>query len=222
MNEVVDRDPDLAAPGTPAPGGWYGMQSGAALAGRYRIERLISRGGMGAVYLATRADEEYNKRVAIKLVQAGSDRNAIIERFRHERQTLAALDHPNIVKLLDGGTTTDGVPFLVMDYVEGWFEGDAGRMERALHPELVKRCRGIEGDDPDVLETLSARAMIDATADGEGRREDAADRQIAIRIDHLSGGIASVQCFCHRYIDLLHLIEMPDGWKIINAAWRLR
>ena len=115
----------------------------------------------------------------------------------------------------------DAVRSVVMDYVEGWFEGDAGRMERALHPELVKRCRGIEGDDPDALETLSARQMIEATADGEGRREDAADRQIEIRIDHLSGGIASVQCFSHRYVDLLHLIDMPDGWKIVNAAWRL-
>jgi Putative lumazine-binding len=111
---------------------------------------------------------------------------------------------------------------VVMDYVEGWFEGDAGRMKRALHPELVKRCRGIEDDNPDALETLSARDMIDATVDGEGRREDAADRQIEIRIDYLSGGIASAQCFCHRYVDLLHLIDMPDGWKIINAAWRLR
>jgi hypothetical protein len=116
----------------------------------------------------------------------------------------------------------DAVRSVVMDYVEGWFEGDAGRMKRALHPELVKRCRGIEGDDPDALETLSAEQMIDATADGEGRREDAADRQLEIRIDHLSGGIASVQCFCHRYVDLLHLIDMPDGWKIVNAAWRLR
>jgi hypothetical protein len=95
-------------------------------------------------------------------------------------------------------------------------------MERALHPELVKRCRGIEGEDPDALETLSAQEMIDATADGEGRREDAADRRIEIRIDYLSGGVASVQCFCHRYVDLLHLIDMPDGWKIVNAAWRLR
>jgi hypothetical protein len=116
----------------------------------------------------------------------------------------------------------DAVRSVVMDYVEGWFEGDADRMERALHPELVKRCRGIEGDDPDALETLSARDMIAATADGEGRREDAADRRIEIRIDHLGGGLASVQCFCHRYADLLHLIDMPDGWKIVNAAWRLR
>jgi len=116
----------------------------------------------------------------------------------------------------------DAVRSVVMDYMEGWFEGNAGRMKQALHPDFVKRCRGIEGDNPDALETLSARDMIDATADGEGRREDAPDRQIQIRIDHLSGGIASAQCFCHRYVDLLHLIEMPDGWKIVNAAWRLR
>ena len=116
----------------------------------------------------------------------------------------------------------DAVRSVVMDYVEGWFEGDGDRMERALHPELVKRCRGMEGDNPDALETLSAQDMIDATAEGEGRREDAADRCIEIRIDYLSGGVASAQCFCHRYVDLLHLIEMPDGWKIVNAAWRLR
>jgi len=120
------------------------------------------------------------------------------------------------------GTEADAVRLAVMDYVEGWFDGDAGRMQQALHPEFVKRCRGIEGDDPDALETLSAQEMIDATAGGAGRREDAPDRLIDIRIDHLSGGIASVQCFCHRYVDILHLIEMPDGWRIVNAAWRLR
>lgn len=119
-------------------------------------------------------------------------------------------------------SSEDAVRPAVMDYVEGWFEGDAGRMTRALHPELVKRCRGIEGDDPDALETQSARDIIEATTNGVGSREDAADRQIEIRIDHLRGGIASAQCFCHRYVDLLHLIEMPDGWKIVNAAWRLR
>jgi hypothetical protein len=64
------------------------------------------------------------------------------------------------------------------------------RMEGGLHPELVKRCRGIEGDDPDARETLSARDMIDATAAGEGTREDAPDRQI--EIDYLGGGIAAV------------------------------
>jgi len=110
----------------------------------------------------------------------------------------------------------------VSDYIEGWFDGDAGRMERALHPELAKRCRGIEGDDPDALETLSAKEMIDATADGEGQREDAPDRQIEIKIDYLNGNIASVECFCHQFVDLLQLIRMPEGWRIVNAVWQLR
>ncbi len=64
--------------------------------------------------------------------------------------------------------------------------------------------------------------MIDATAAGEGSREDAPDRQIAVEIDYLGGGIASVRCLCHRYVDLLHLIRMPEGWRIVNAAWHLR
>ena len=87
--------------------------------GHYRVIRQIGVGGMGAVYLAVRADDEYNKRVAIKLVQAGIDTQEILKRFRHERQILAALDHPNIAKLLDGGTTAQGLPYFVMDYVEG-------------------------------------------------------------------------------------------------------
>ena len=120
------------------------------------------------------------------------------------------------------GADEDAIRAVVSDYIEGWFDGDAGRMERALHPELVKRCRGIEGDDPDALETLSAAEMIDATADGEGRREDAADRRIEIKIEYLSGDIASVTCLCHRFVDLLQLIRMPEGWRIVNAVWRLR
>jgi len=110
----------------------------------------------------------------------------------------------------------------VADYVEGWFDGDATRMERALHPELVKRCRGIEGDDPDALETLSAAEMVEATEEGIGQGEDAPDRQIEVTIDYLSGGVASATCSCHRYVDLLHLFRMPEGWRIVNAAWRLR
>jgi hypothetical protein len=89
----------------------------------------------------------------------------------------------------------DAIRAAALDYIEGWFDGDASRMERVLDPELVKRCRGIEGDDPDALETLTAREMIDATADGEGRGEDAEDRQIAVEISYLSGEIASVTAF---------------------------
>ena len=87
--------------------------------GAYKVIREIGRGGMGTVYLASRADEEFQKRVAIKLVTAGFDHETIIQRFRNERQILAGLDHPNIARLLDGGTTESGAPYFVMEYIEG-------------------------------------------------------------------------------------------------------
>lgn len=87
--------------------------------GAYEVIREIGRGGMGTVYLAARADEEFRKRVAIKLVTAGFDHKSIIQRFRNERQILAGLDHPNIARLLDGGTTDTGAPYFVMEYIEG-------------------------------------------------------------------------------------------------------
>src|SRR6185436_10965918 len=87
--------------------------------GAYRIEREIGRGGMGAVYEALRVDKEFNMRVAIKLVKRGMDTDFILRRFRTERQILAALDHPNIARLMDGGTTDDGLPYFVMEFIEG-------------------------------------------------------------------------------------------------------
>jgi eukaryotic-like serine/threonine-protein kinase len=87
--------------------------------GPYQILQEIGQGGMGAVYLAERADQQYQKRVAIKLVRRGLDHNFIVQRFLSERQILAQLDHPNIARLIDGGTTEDGLPYLVMDYIEG-------------------------------------------------------------------------------------------------------
>ncbi len=87
--------------------------------GAYRLVREIGRGGMGAVYLAVRADKEFSQRAAIKLVKRGMDTDFVIRRFRNERQVLAALNHPNIARLLDGGTTGDGLPYFVMEYIEG-------------------------------------------------------------------------------------------------------
>ncbi|HEX8889254.1 MAG TPA: protein kinase, partial [Pyrinomonadaceae bacterium] len=81
--------------------------------GAYRVAREIGRGGMGAVYLAERADSEFRRRVAIKLIKRGMDTDFILRRFRKERQILASLDHPNIARLLDGGTTDDGLPYFV-------------------------------------------------------------------------------------------------------------
>jgi len=89
------------------------------LLGAYRILREIGRGGMGAVYLAERADEQYKKLVAIKLIKRGMDTDAVLRRFRNERQILAGFDHPNIARLFDGGTTHGGLPYFVMEHVEG-------------------------------------------------------------------------------------------------------
>src|SRR5215471_16843426 len=88
-------------------------------AGPYRIEREIGRGGMGTVYEAWRADGEFQHRVAIKLIRSGQDRDFVLRRFRNERQILAALDHPNIGRLLGGGTTKEGSPYFVMEFIAG-------------------------------------------------------------------------------------------------------
>jgi serine/threonine protein kinase/tetratricopeptide (TPR) repeat protein len=87
--------------------------------GVYEIAEEIGRGGMGEVYRAVRADGQYHKQVAIKLVRVGLDTPVLLERFRHERQILASLDHPNIARLHDGGATEDGIPYLVMELIEG-------------------------------------------------------------------------------------------------------
>ena len=95
-----------------------GLAPGQAV-GPYRIVGPIGRGGMGVVYLADRADGHFRKRVAIKVVKRGMDTDEIVRRFRHERQILARLEHPGVARLLDGGVTGDGLPYFVMECVEG-------------------------------------------------------------------------------------------------------
>jgi serine/threonine-protein kinase len=87
--------------------------------GPYRIVRSLGRGGMGEVFLAERADEQFQQQVAIKLVRRGLLSRHVQGRLKLERQILATLDHPNIARLFDGGTTTDGTPYIVMEYVDG-------------------------------------------------------------------------------------------------------
>lgn len=87
--------------------------------GAYRVLREIGRGGMGNVYLAERADDAFHKLAAIKIIRGGLDLDDIVQRFRSERQILAMLDHPNIARLLDGGATDGGLPYFVMEYIEG-------------------------------------------------------------------------------------------------------
>lgn len=87
--------------------------------GPYLVTEIIGHGGMGEVFAATRADGQYEKKVALKLVRTGYDTSFVLERFRNERQILASLDHPNIARLLDGGTTQETIPYLVMELVDG-------------------------------------------------------------------------------------------------------
>jgi eukaryotic-like serine/threonine-protein kinase len=93
---------------------WVGRRIGS-----YEVIDIIGEGGMGEVYRAARADEQYQKQVAIKIVKLGLDTPFALARFRAERQILANLEHPNIARLLDGGTTEDGLPYVVMELVEG-------------------------------------------------------------------------------------------------------
>jgi len=90
-----------------------------AVLGHFRLEQRIASGGMGTVYLASRADDEFQQRVAVKVVKRGMDSEEILRRFREEKQTLAQLDDPHIARLLDAGATADGRPYLVMEYVDG-------------------------------------------------------------------------------------------------------
>jgi hypothetical protein len=103
----------------------------------------------------------------------------------------------------------------VLDYFLGWFEGDATRMERALHPELAKRTLR-----PDGLDCASAAEMIEATAAGLGRTQDVPDRRIEIEITHIDAPNASVVVHSSVYTEFIHLVDTGDGWKIVNTLWQ--
>jgi len=98
---------------------WWGGSVAGGRVGPYRLLEVIGEGGMGQVYLAERADDEFEQRVAIKMANWLRASPQVIERFRVERQILANLEHPNIARLLDGGRTEAGVPYIVMEYVDG-------------------------------------------------------------------------------------------------------
>ena len=109
----ADADAFLAEPAMGA-----GSLAGTRL-GDYRLEEKIGDGGMSTVYRAVRADDAYEQKVAVKVVRLGGEFAGLQKRFRAERQILASLDHPGIARLLDGGTTADGRPYLVMEHIEG-------------------------------------------------------------------------------------------------------
>ena len=115
-----------------------------------------------------------------------------------------------------GKTNDEGAAIVeaALDYYEGWFDGDASRMERALHPQLVKR--SIIGD---AIEVDSARDMIEATAAGVGVRRDPGDRRIQVRVDHVHGSIATATVTSAVYVDYLQLVKVEGRWMVLNVLW---
>jgi Tol biopolymer transport system component/serine/threonine protein kinase len=87
--------------------------------GPYKIVEQIGQGGMGSVYKAVRDDDVFKRDVAIKIIRRGMNTDFVVRRFRHERQALAALDHPNVARMIDGGVTDEGLPYFVMEYIDG-------------------------------------------------------------------------------------------------------
>jgi hypothetical protein len=104
----------------------------------------------------------------------------------------------------------------VMDYYEGWFEGDVGRMKRALHPDLIKR--GIK-DSSRVIDTDTRSTMLEGTDLGIGTRYEPAKRHIDISINHVHTAIADVHVTGGVYVDYLQLVEVDGRWQIIHALW---
>lgn len=105
----------------------------------------------------------------------------------------------------------------VLDYFEGWFDGDSERMQRALHHDLVKRSPG--DDQAASLGITTSQQMVEWTELGEGKAY-AADRHIEIEIQDVYEDIASVLVRSAPYHEYLHLVRTRDGWKIANALWR--
>jgi hypothetical protein len=106
----------------------------------------------------------------------------------------------------------------VLDYFEGWFDGDAARMERALHPDLAKRSLEQDGR---TLDETTAEWMIEATGRGVGRERDPGDRRIEVEVEDVHGSIANATVRSAVYREYVQLVRTPEGWKIVNTLWEL-
>jgi hypothetical protein len=113
----------------------------------------------------------------------------------------------------------DAILRAALDYFEGWFEGDAARMRRAVHPDLAKRSPD-DAPAPGELEKLTAQEMIERTAEGIGKTRDLPDRRLEVEVDHLHREIANVTVRSNVYVEYLHLVRTREGWKIVNALWQ--
>ncbi|MFL6542764.1 MAG: protein kinase domain-containing protein [Chthoniobacterales bacterium] len=153
--------------------------------GAYQIDEELGRGGMGTVYLAQRPDGQFTRKVAIKILKDGVETDEILRRFQVEREILARLEHPNITRLLDAGTTDTGSPYFIMEFVEGALITDFARQE------------DLSSDDAIGMFLKVCRAVAFAHHHGVVHR-DIKPRNILVRRDSepklLDFGIAKVMC----------------------------
>jgi hypothetical protein len=108
----------------------------------------------------------------------------------------------------------------LLDYFEGWFDGDAGRMDRALHPGLAKHALGQDRARSDSLDVTTKDEMVEATRQGRGRQRDVPDRAIRIDIAGVSGDIASAIVHSAIYVEFALLARTSHGWRITGTLWR--
>ncbi len=126
------------------------------------------------------------------------------------------MSSPVPVPSAQSSSETTEIDAIVRDYIEGWYAGDVERMDRALHSELVKRTLNSETGG---LRTVTKARMLELTADGGGGTPDT---QLEVVVDDVSTTIASARVLSLEYLDYLHLVNTPAGWRIVNVLFRNR
>ncbi len=117
---------------------------------------------------------------------------------------------------------SEAIKATALDYIEGWYTGDAERMERALHPELAKRMVFSEpGDGSSKLNRMDADQLVGATRAGHGKQTPEAERRMDVSILDIYENVASVKVVAKDWVDYLHVVKFNDRWVIINVLWEL-
>ncbi len=119
------------------------------------------------------------------------------------------------------GSDEAAIRATALDYIEGWYEGDAARMERALHPQLAKRIVMPGPDGRSVLQNMSADELIAATRGGAGKQTPVAERRMDVQVLDMYENVASARVTAGDWIDYMHLGNVDGEWKIINVLWEL-
>lgn len=140
------------------------------------------------------------------------------------RKALAFAAALALIAGISAGSTPsdeDAITATAMDYIEGWYTGDAARMERALHPDLAKRIVVTRPDGKSVLQNMTAKQLVGATASGAGTRTPVDERRMDVVVLDVYENVASVRITAGEWIDYLHVGKVDGEWKIINVLWEM-